>query len=135
MIQKRLAMFYEPSEIHQAFRTECDQRLRRAKGALEAVADGLAVGVCYARVHQELDSLYGAARAVNFEEWERFSRALDDLLGSLRARLPETDIKQHQLLEKGISLVLHCNRETATCLVRHSREARQLIQSIDAALA
>jgi len=119
--------------LNREFCRECNERMQRANAALRLYSESMADD-CYKRVLQEFDSLYGAARAVHFPEWEEFSHALRKLAADMRGKIPATDARAHALLESAVSLSLSCGGDAAHCLITRQREAGKLMADIRAYL-
>ncbi|HKJ75761.1 MAG TPA: Hpt domain-containing protein [Gammaproteobacteria bacterium] len=108
--------------IRSAFAAEARERLAKARGELDAIPGNAALD----RLHQEFDSLHGAARAVNCRNLERLSRAAAEFARWLR-REPGRPTPAHvELLQQGITLMEHaagvrdgCEREDLEADILH----------------
>lgn len=117
-------------ELAREFRSECRERMQRAGAALNACGNTLTSSVCYQSILQEVDSLYGAARAADMREWEQFSDKMRILVAHLAGKLPAADQCGHELLKKGIDLSLRCGGDISGCLMVHYAEAEALMKEI-----
>jgi len=105
------------NDFFHAFCSECRQRVERAAGVLEE-QPGAALGAdALNRLHQEFDSLSGAARAVNLLELEYFFRTLASYARHLHRKSPAgIDAAEYRALEHGIEASLECRQDPQRCL-------------------
>lgn len=87
--------------IRSAFAAEARERLTAARRDLDAIADPAALD----RLHQEFDSLHGAARAVNCRHLERLSRAAAEFARWLRREARQPEPAHLDLLREGVTLM------------------------------
>lgn len=100
--------------LRAAFALEANDRLARASEELQAHLDGPALD----RLHQEFDSLFGAARAVNCRSTERVARTCAELARWLRreqagAAGPDVDLLRQgmTILEKTVGTGTPCDEQ------------------------
>lgn len=107
------------AELQQAFCLECRERTLRAREILEESLDPTSFRLCYDRIHQEFDTLYGAARACNKETLEGFFRALAQFARFLRVALANghgAGPEAHDLLRQGVDLAIACGGREESCI-------------------
>ncbi|MBZ0106384.1 MAG: hypothetical protein K8H84_12240 [Sulfuricella denitrificans] len=105
--------------LQQAFCQECRERTQRALMILGESTDPAALRLCYDQIHQEFDTLYGAARACNRTTLESFFRALAQYARFLRVALADgsgLNYKAHDLLRQGVVLANACEGREDHCL-------------------
>ncbi len=97
-------------ELWQAFFAELTERLGRVRRDLAQAQDA----ALFDRLHQEFDTLHGAARAVDCVCLERSHRRLAEYARQLRRReAPPTEGRA--LLERAIDLGLACAAHGRCC--------------------
>jgi len=102
-------------ELLHAFAKECEERMQRAMAVLNECGGGAGQPECCDRLHQEFDSLSGAARAINLTVLERFSRVLATYLRGLRNRHMDMDqAGRREMLEEAIRF-LHEHAVNLSC--------------------
>ena len=94
-------MRQQEQAIRTAFAAEARERLNKARAELEAVPEDAVLD----RLHQEFDSLHGAARAVNCRNLERLSRTAAEFARWLRRQPGRPDAAHLGLLHQGITLM------------------------------
>ena len=116
------------------FEQERIERLRRLREALaQGAADGVAATRRWDQIHQQLDSLANAARAINAEPCERLCRRLATLARRARDE-PTLTAPAAKLLESGTKVIeRQPSAITYPCLA--NEETHQLIGAIDGLLA
>lgn len=113
-------------ELWQTFFTELAERLQRAQQVLDA-----ADGAPFDRLHQEFDTLCGAARAMNCLCLENCNRRLAEYVRLLKRRgAPLSDGRA--LLNRGIELERECVTHGCCCTDCPSQAAMtQLLATLD----
>lgn len=115
-------------ELWQAFFAELAERVQRAQRTLDAADDDT-----FDRLHQEFDTLYGAARAVDCVCLEQCNRRLAEYVRLLKRR--DTPLAEGRtLLANGIGLEQQCvahGRCRSDCPSR--AEMTQLLAVLDKA--
>ncbi len=98
--------------LREVFSTELRDRLARARQALDSAPSALA----FDQLHQEFDSLHGAARAVNCPPLERGFRRLAEYARALRRRdAGDLPLHARRLLQEGIDITLGCAGHGGRC--------------------
>jgi hypothetical protein len=97
---------------------ECHERMLRAKAILSRYGDEFPDSMGYDMLHQEFDSLVGAARAVNLKPVYDFNRAMASLTRYLRNNLPISATEtESQLLRRAIALLMECHGKREGCVL------------------
>ena len=116
-------------DLRQLFCRECRQRRASAKLALQELSSAARPANCYERLHQEFDSLYGAARAINNASLEklflllrRYARFL-----SRRASRHEVDEGQRRIMERAVDIVQYCSGRLDDCEWDHCEGMAQTL--------
>ncbi len=97
---------------------EYRQRMLRVEAILSRYGDALLDSRGYDQLHQEFDSLVGAARALNLKPAYDFNRAMASLTRYLRNNLPipATEVES-QLLRDAIALSTECPGKPDECVL------------------
>ena len=119
-------------QLFQAFCHECRRRMQYAIETLDNNKDQTATAETYDKLHQEFDSLVGAARAVNLEKVERFNRSMASLSRYLRNKLPEqANNEEASLLREGIAFSMECGCESERCIVMQTERIETTISRVN----
>jgi|GEM_PF-2541190 len=118
-------------DLRPIFCREAYERLERAAGATGTQEDPHAAIAAYNLVHQEFDSLHGAARAANLPEWMRAGRSLARYARYLRNRVPHgVAEEEHDRLRRAVDLAF--NHRQAICGSEPCRELAEFLTLVDA---
>lgn len=95
--------------LRAAFCAEMHERLQRVQGELSGPPDAHWDAEAFDRLHQEFDTLFGAARAVNCQCMENRFRAMAELARSLRRRgLTQLPRAERTVFAEGVAAGLRC---------------------------
>lgn len=120
------------SDLKSEFCNECNDRLLRAKDVLREYKQGVSTLVeFYERLHQEFDSLSGAARAANYSELEVYYRSVARYarLLSNKAHLG-ISADQHRVLQDAIGFVSQCGCHEKECLIHKSDGMQAMMETM-----
>jgi len=122
----------EMNNLIQHFCQECRQRMLRAQATLRQCIEQGYTATYLDDLHQEFDSLVGAARAVNLDQIEQFNRAAASLARHLRNQLPaEPDDKTTALLREAIKQGMECGGNPNIRLELDTEQMRTIIEQIN----
>ncbi|MBF0368161.1 MAG: Hpt domain-containing protein [Magnetococcales bacterium] len=124
-------------DLLEAMKRECRERMKRAEEALALCPAELSVETCCNRVHQEFDSLHGAARAANLQGVEGFSRLVAQVARNTRKRGEQSDLDPHirDLLEAAIQLTSRCFEGADPGSIEEQKDVRHLTHRMKSLLA
>jgi hypothetical protein len=113
------------------FCKECDERIRRVNDVVNQHPGIIMENDVYNKIHQEYDSLSGAARAVNAEVMENFYRQMAHFIRHLGNKLPDKASKEEDsLMRKGIAMSGYCNGDIEKCMVLNEDGIRNMSASL-----
>ncbi|NNG14528.1 MAG: hypothetical protein HKM22_05145 [Gammaproteobacteria bacterium] len=121
--------------LFKVFCNECDERMQRALAILEQHGGANFNAESYDKLHQEFDSLVGAARAVNMPEMEQFNRVMAVFTRYLRNKLPLAASQEEKLLlRKAVELTTRCQNSTQHCILKHPQQVQSLLNAVQGIL-
>lgn len=115
----------------QTFCQDCSKRILRISGVVQDAMPLTREQLD--QLHQEFDTLYGGARAVNLPDLEHFFRIMARYARYLRNRQMhglEVDVQDWQRLLMGIEMGRQCSGELSKCLKHCNSKLPQLLQEI-----
>ena len=116
-----------------AFQIECHERMALAADIVERI--DVLNSEDLDRIHQEFDTLYGAARAMHVQQLERLFRAITCFARFLRNNPDsQADARRHDLLKYGIEIGLQCCDAMGADAHHGARNAGQWLSEIKAIL-
>lgn len=105
------------ARLRSTFCAECRERMLRAAALLANYEGQDSAVLLFDALHQEFDSLCGAARAVDAAPIERFARQTASFLRHLRDTSPRyMDAKSQALVRDAVDLALSCGGRSSDCL-------------------
>lgn len=118
--------------LAQTFCVDCQERIQRVVQIIQT--DIPLSNAQLDQIHQEFDTLFGGARAVNFPELEHYFRVMARYARYLRnmqldGRCVETSA--WQALSAGCQLGQKCDGKLKTCRLQWSGEQQQLLEGIE----
>ncbi|MEO5364897.1 MAG: hypothetical protein H7831_00770 [Magnetococcus sp. WYHC-3] len=120
-------------QLQQVFREECQRRAARAAEQL-AQSSGVPPPEALDQIHQEFDSLHGAARAVDLRCVESYARLLARLARALRNHACRATAADWDLLARGVALTPQlCHCTLGLDPPRHQQDMQRLAAEMDQA--
>jgi chemotaxis protein histidine kinase CheA len=118
--------------LRKTFCEECHQRMQRVQGILAQCGAADIGAESYDRIHQEFDSLAGAARAISMHELERFNRTMASYSRFLRSKLPRAASREEKLLlYQAVELVMLCGGSEKACIVTYPELSEKILGRIE----
>lgn len=115
-----------------AFQIECHERIALATDIVERI--DVLNGEDLDRIHQEFDTLYGAARAMHVQQLERLFRVIACFARFIRNNPDgQEDARRHDLLKCGIKIGMQCS-DAMGADTHCARSASQWLSEIKAIL-
>jgi chemotaxis protein histidine kinase CheA len=117
------------------FCEECHQRMQRVQRILTQCGAADIDAESYDSIHQEFDSLSGAARALSMQEVEQFASTMAAFLRYLRGKLPVAASREEKLLlYQGVELAMLCGGLEQKCIITYPELFETILGGMQAIL-